>query len=401
MINFTEVNYDYLYFRSIISNIIGEGYVNKFLELINKEYISISGSSILQTISKKKYNNADLDIYIEINKLNFKEILDLLTFLHFNFNDDNCVELYKYNNNRFMHMYKNYTEYYQLEYIYNPTNINNYINPNYNNPNNNDSNNPNNNDYSSTLKKYLKLLLKFINFDNKKIELIFISNDIEIILENTFDYDIVKNYWKQNSIYCNNINAILNKTGRMTLKHFINRIIISKNYMEFNNFVKRYIKYTKRGYILFIHKTKITFYILEYIINIHRSKNYMYLYPECINYYFNIYEYLNNIKYETIYIYLNKVSIDEGEYGLILEKKSHLVKYILLSGIIQNYKFRKNLLNYSNHLLNNYLHPDSVYVLYISNHWKDKSSDKNIDKIKKNNISYITANNELKFLTLE
>ena len=100
MMNFTEVNYDYLYFRSIISNIIGEGYLNKFLDLINKDYISISGSSILQTISKKKYNNADLDIYIEINKLNFKEILDLLTFLHFNFNDDNCVELYKYNNNR-------------------------------------------------------------------------------------------------------------------------------------------------------------------------------------------------------------------------------------------------------------------------------------------------------------
>jgi len=396
MMNFTEVNYDYLYFRSIISNIIGEGYLNKFLDLINKDYISISGSSILQTISKKKYNNADLDIYIEINKLNFKEILDLLTFLHFNFNDDNCVELYKYNNNRFMQMYKNYTEYYQLEYIFNPTNVNNYINPNYDYNDNNDNNN-----YSYTLKKYLKLLLKFINYDNKKIELIFISNDIETILENTFDYDIVKNYWKQNLIYCNNINAILNNTGRMTLKHFINRIVLSKNYMEFNNFIKRYIKYTQRGYTLFIYKTKITFYILEYILNIHRSKNYMYLYPECINHYFNIYEFIDNIKYETIYIYISKLSIDEGEYGLILEKKSHLIKFILLAGVYQNYKFRKNLLSYSNHLLNNYLHPESVYVFYLSNHWKDKSNDKLVDKSKKNNISYITSNNELKFLTLE
>jgi hypothetical protein len=391
MINFTGINYDSSYFRSIISNIIGEGYVNKFLDLINKDYISISGSSILQTISKKKYNNSDLDIYIEINKLNFKEILDLLTFLHFNFNDDNCVELYKYNNDRFMYMYKNYTEYYQLEYIYNPSNLNNYINPNYN-PNNNDPNN-----YSSTLKKYLKLLLKFINFDNKKIELIFISNDIEIILEKTFDYDIVKNYWKQNSIYCNNINAILNKTGRMTLKHFINRIALSKNYIEFNNFIKRYIKYTQRGYELYIYKTKITIYIIEYILNITRSKNYIYSYPLWIDSYYNNYQFLDNIKYEAIYIYLYKLSIDKGEYKLVIEKKSHIVKYILFAGIYQNYKFRKNLLSYSNYLLNNYLHPESVYVLYISNNWKDK----NIYKTKKTNISYITLNNELKFLTLE
>lgn len=399
MNNFTKIDYNYFYFKSIISNIIGEGYTNKFLDLINKDYISISGSSILQTISKKIYNNSDLDIYIEINKLNFKEVLDLLTFLHFNFNDDNCVELYKYNNNRFMYMYKNYTEYYQLEYIFNPTNINNHINPNHNNPNyinpNHNSNNNSNNEYSSTLKKYLKLLIKFINFNNKKIELIFISKDIETILENTFDYDIVKNYWKKNIIYCHNINAILNKTGRMSLKHFVNRIILSKNYMEFNNFIKRYIKYTQRGYQLFIHKTKLTFHILEYILNIQRSRNYMYLYPEGINHYLNIYEFLDNIKYEAIYIYLSKLSINEGEYGIILEKKNHLVKYILLSGVIQNYKFRKNLINYSDYLLHRYLHPESKFILYVSNNWKNMQN-----KSKKDKISYITSNNQLKFLSM-
>ena len=378
MINFTKIDYNDYYFKSIISNIIGEGYTNKFLDLINKDYISISGSSILQTISKKIYNNSDLDIYIEINKLNFKEVLDLLTFLHFNFNDDNCVELYKYNNNRFMNMYNN------------NINPNSNINQIYNNSNNNS-----NNEYSSTLKKYLKLLIKFINFNNKKIELIFISKDIETILENTFDYDIVKNYWKKNIIYCHNINAILNKTGRMSLKHFVNRIILSKNYMEFNNFIKRYIKYTQRGYQLFIHKTKLTFHILEYILNIQRSRNYMYLYPEGINHYLNIYEFLDNIKYEAIYIYLSKLSINEGEYGIILEKKNHLVKYILLSGVIQNYKFRKNLVNYSDYLLHRYLHPESKFILYVSNNWKNMQNNSKKDK-----ISYITSNNQLKFLSI-
>ena len=343
MINFTKIDYNDYYFKSIISSIIGDGYTNKFLDLINKDYISISGSSILQTISKKIYNNSDLDIYIEINKLNFKEVLDLLTFLHFNFNDDNCVELYKYNNNRFMNMYNN------------NINTNSNINQIYNNSNNNS-----NNEYSSTLKKYLKLLIKFINFNNKKIELIFISNDIEIILENTFDYDIVKNYWKKNIIYCHNINAILNKTGRMSLKHFINRIILSKNYVEFNNFIKRYIKYTQRGYQLFIHKTKLTFHIFEYILKIQRSRNYMYL------------------------------------YSIILEKRNHLVKYILLSGVIQNYKYRKNLVNYSDYLLHRYLHPESKFILYICNNWENMEN-----KSKKDKICYITSNNELKFLSIE
>lgn len=391
MINFTKIDYNYFYFKSIIANIIGEEYTNKFLDLINKDYISLSGSSILQTISKKIYNNSDLDIYIEINKLNFKEVLDLLTFLHFNFNDDKSVELYKYNNNRFMHMYKNYTEYYQLEYIFNPTNTNNYINPN--NNNNSDDNNPNN-EYSSTLKKYLKLLIKFINFNNKKIELIFISNDIETILEKTFDYDIVKNYWKENIIYCHNINAILNKTGRMSLKHFINRIVLSKNYIEFNNFIKRYIKYTQRGYQLYIHKTKLTFHILEYILNIHKSRNYIY-YDQESRHYFSLFNYLDNIRYFSVYINISKISKD-GEYNLILEKRNHIVKYVLLSGIIQNYKFRKNLINYSNYLLNEYLHPKSEFILHISNNWKTMKN-----KSKKNKISYITYTNQLKFLSLK
>ena len=48
-----------------------------FMNLINQDYISISGSSILQIIQQEFYQNTDLDIYIEIT--NFDNLLTSYT----------------------------------------------------------------------------------------------------------------------------------------------------------------------------------------------------------------------------------------------------------------------------------------------------------------------------------
>jgi hypothetical protein len=250
-----------------------------------------------------------------------------------------------------------------------------------------------------SLRKYLKLLLTFKNQNNKKIELIFISKNIEIILLNTFDYDIVKNYWKQGIIFCNNLIGIAENIATMSLTHFINRICINKSKQEFDNFIKRYLKYTKRGYQLFIHKTKITNHIIKYIINIYKSRNYIdYIEYDNNGLFYN--RTINNVRYECIYIYIyiiNKLNFEKE----ILEKKSHLIKYILLAGVYQKYKFRKNIIKYSNYILDEYLNPNSPYVIYTLN----KTYNKYINNIKDNNINkekkiYYISNNNLKQFVL-
>ena len=188
-----------------------------FMNLINQDYISISGSSILQIIQQEFYQNTDLDIYIEITNFDnskIKNIHNLIRFL------SNFIE----NKNSIIN-------YYQEIQSVNFTN-HNFI-----------SNNP----YFS-LRKYIKLFQLFENKQtNFKIELIFIKCDIEYMLKNTFDYDIIKNYWKQNKIYSLNYFSIFNKTATMTLDHFINRILFGSK-KEFTNFIDRYNKYSNRGF---------------------------------------------------------------------------------------------------------------------------------------------------------
>jgi hypothetical protein len=349
---FTKIDYDYNIFYKLLQNHLNlnNNKIDKFIQLINNPNISISGSSILQIISKEFYDNSDIDIYIELNKVNICDIINLIHYLHYNFNEDKNKSLYVKTLNKFI---LNYNIYSSNKYL----------------------SNDNLSDYSS-LKKYLKFLIKFMN-KNKKIELIFISCNIETILENTFDYDIVKNYWKQSYIYSFNIHSIYTKIATMSISHFTNRVL--KTYHEFNNFITRYIKYTNRGYKIFIHKTFITSKIFQYIIDIYTSKNYAYV--DLL-----LYSTINDKLYYSVYIqkYIyskNKIFI------LYLEKKQHIIKYILIASIYQNFKLRKKIINYSNYLLEEYLHPDSKYIKYKMELLQNYKSN-SITQLHKNKILY-------------
>ena len=70
-----------------------------FMNLINQDYISISGSSILQIIQQEFYQNTDLDIYIEITNFDnskIKNIHNLIRFLsNFIENKNSIINYYQ------------------------------------------------------------------------------------------------------------------------------------------------------------------------------------------------------------------------------------------------------------------------------------------------------------------
>lgn len=97
-----------------------------------------------------------------------------------------------------------------------------------------------------SLKEYIDKIVSLKSGSNS-VDIIIINKSIEELLENTFDMDIVKNYVKVRDdklcIYSSNIEAINEKKATISNKHFENRIM--HNAYEFNNFVKRYVKYSK------------------------------------------------------------------------------------------------------------------------------------------------------------
>ena len=360
------------YNQELFLNSLGKQFPNTtdlhfFLECINYDYISISGSSILQIIQEELYKSTDLDIYIEISNLNedkMNNIKKLIRFLH------------------------NFVEYNDLELLYDLTKVSS-ISVRYNNP-------IINQEYHS-LRQYIKLYQLFENKKtNFKIELIYIKCDIEYLLTNSFDYDIVKNYWKQNNIYSFNKFTIVNKVATMSLTHFIKRILLGSK-KEFKNFLDRYKKYSNRGFIIFIHKTCITKHIINHITKIYfpsiTSKNRL-LNGNSIRFYIRLY--INNKYYikqtyvkEIIYKFKNKINI------FLFLTPSYIIKYLLIAGIIQKTNIYKRLHNYSNLLLDNYLHPESPFILYKSINWKYQYNKYNTK------IYYITKQNDIISFSLD
>ncbi len=111
-----------------------------------------------------------------------------------------------------------------------------------------------------SLKEHITKIISLDN-GNKKIDIIIMKDSIENLLINTFDYDIVKNYIKikdcEDYMYVNNLKSIETKKAKMSKKHF--KVRIMDNAYEFNNFVKRFMKYKfKKGYNMFIEDVEIT-----------------------------------------------------------------------------------------------------------------------------------------------
>lgn len=358
---FKNCDYNKDLFNSILlSNLKGQKHVDKFLCYINYNYISISGSSILQILQNKTYNDTDLDIYIEVSDITQKQINNikkLLTFLYslkfkcYNIQlDDLLMDL-------------------EISLSYGISNIDIDLS-NY-----------------STLKQHIKHYTMLTNkITMSKIDLIFIKSDIETLLLNTFDYDIVKNYWKKENLFSFNPNSISNKIATMSLKHFVKRILSGSKH-EFTNFINRYIKYSDRGFKIIIHKTMITSQLFNYIIKAFYNANYknsMYYNIQLFwdgevtldkNYKKNIILYYSNYLYKFEYIAYD-----------------HILKYILIAGVSQRIMFSKKLSLYADHILHDYANPESKALLAKINNWDLKTENKN-------QIYYLNNNNELKIIS--
>lgn len=206
-----------------LKNLLKIFYLNIDLMPI-KSYLS--GSSVVKLYNRESiltFN--DLDIYIQ-KDMNDKEISNLITNLT---NGGYLLTKKKINNvNRKLHSAANDT--------------NKKIS--------------NTHDYFS-LCEHINAIISLENSENKKIDIIIMKHDIESLLIKTFDLDSVKNYIQ--IVRYNNIIKMINKESidnfkaTITTKHFTDRIL--NNIYEFNNFVKRYRKYSSRGYDIFIDNT--------------------------------------------------------------------------------------------------------------------------------------------------
>ncbi len=117
---------------------------------------------------------------------------------------------------------------------------------------NNKSNIKNTNKYFS-LKKYINGIIILHNPKlNKSIDIIIANGSTKNIFTNTVDFDIVRNYITLNKpkLYMNNQNSIDTKVATMTIQHFKKRVL--NNIYEFNNFITRYMKYSNKGYKIYI-----------------------------------------------------------------------------------------------------------------------------------------------------
>lgn len=107
-----------------------------------------------------------------------------------------------------------------------------------------------------SLSKYISNVITLKNpLTEISIDIIIINCTIQKLLTETFDFDIVKNYYSNNILRICNPHSIINKTANMTLCHLKNRIFY--NIIELYNFIYRYTKYSDRGYKIYIDGNEI------------------------------------------------------------------------------------------------------------------------------------------------
>lgn len=351
--------------NEIFNNYILNNFNNnlKILEYLNLSFISISGSTILQIIQNKFYNNSDLDIYIDSrqiinNEYNQNKLKEFIFFLKDNY------------------FYKNQLEI-ELDTIYQILNI----------PENNQSNEYVYANISNNIEYVFSLNSKKINTINK-IDIIFLQCDIETHLINDYDLNIVKNYWKNNKIYSLDKESIYNKIAKIDYKKIKNTILLSTNLISFNNTMKRCIKYLKRGFKIFLNKNvELTLLHCEYLLNLYKFICYSLF--KCNRNRHGRFTLINNIRHKNYYIKLN------NNMNVCVNIKQHILSYLNILILIRQYKIKKQLTLYSYHLLNNYLNPNSKYLIYKINTWDNEEENKN------KKIALINSSNELIFLQLK
>jgi hypothetical protein len=303
---FTRFN-DY---DNIISTFMHKKIFNNHAEcndfnIFHKKGISLSGSTALELYNNIKFreinketnkedilfmkNSNDIDIYLEFNLLSrmYLENLFLKLFMSgyrlvCKKKNNKKTTLNKEYNDLIFHLivlfhYKKSKHYTLLE----------------------------NNLYFS-LSKYIYRIINLENiYTGQKIDLIFIKCSIQKLLKNSFDFDIVKNYYTLNTLYIFNKDSINNKIATMTFKHFKSRVIT--NIYELHNFILRYKKYSERGYKIYIDNNEINYNFIDQINKILLYK-FNIIHP---NYLSNKIYILNNVSDLIYTFYINYFYINE------------------------------------------------------------------------------------------
>jgi hypothetical protein len=288
--------------KNYLDNLIGSFFNNnsqKFLSILNNyDNIFISGSTILQILSKKIYESLD-------NTNNMASDIDIYIYLDDNHLDDNQCKLYDYNklvNNLINSDLSKYLEDENYDYIDMTNNHNLYY----------------------EFSEYNAAYIKYENIElNKKIDVIFITESIEKYINSSFDLSIVMNYYYKGNIYSKYYQDILDNKAKISISTINNsKILINK----LDTFIERYNKYKSRGYNIIVGKNNIltpnNLIYLSQMQNVYTFSDKL-IYQE---YYYNEF-YIKNIIISFINeIYLTNIIILK-KTGLILQyDKSQYIK---------------------------------------------------------------------------
>jgi len=279
----------------------------------NIDTASLSGGSVIQLYESsideiKQANINDLDIYMKIRQ--YKSYIKDLVF--------NLIEqgyrckssYYSSKVDSYEYMLKKFLKFNKAK-KYNVKKINTYF----------------------SLKKYINGVITLYNKNIKKsIDFIITRTNIENLLTKTFDFDIVKNYINisyGNCIKMLNKSSIDTKIATMSIPHFKNRVL--DNIYEFNNFITRYMKYSNKGYTIYIGKQLITRKVFNTIV-----LNFMRLCPNKSNTTFDLSE-----TSKTVYnSYARKITMNEN-YNVIDRNYTNIKHNVYRNYVKENYLFLK------------------------------------------------------------
>lgn len=197
-------------FNNRMNKIIGEFVtdVNQFNEIINKNNIIVSGSSVLKAINNDKYDIKDLDIYINSKIQLSNDTIDVEKF--YNIVLDICPDFYKFIENDTIYEISSLMSSDQNKYM--------------------------NNLYSGM--RNINYVFTLNNRQNSKIiQLIICDNYKDTIKE--FDLTINKNYWDGKKIVITNPKNVFSKHEKLSLH--------MKSKLDYYT-LERIEKYRKRGY---------------------------------------------------------------------------------------------------------------------------------------------------------
>jgi hypothetical protein len=261
---FNQVDYQ----SENLTNLLNNFNINDH-SILDNEFISISGSTCLKIYdNSSNFNSNDIDIYIHEDIPN-EQLKNLIEYL------------IKINYTVFAHSPDSMS-------LVNKLKQKEIDNPNatgllYNGIN-----------------KHLKNVLQLNHIDiGKHIDLILIDNDIETFISETFDYNMLKNYIHQRKLYMSNEIDVINKHAKMNIDTFYN---IFNNEYKFNNFIKRYQKYTSRGFKILLGNKEFTIQMFDKIVKfiINKLTKNTYLENELLYYYnkdHNIRGHINSLEY--------------------------------------------------------------------------------------------------------